>query len=98
MLLRCAALTLAALSLANMFCTDARAAFEFDKTCLEHHDKLIEAMGTSEEIAEETETDPILMTKILTDKSYQCSSADKSYLKRQVEKDGKIILFSTNSS
>ncbi len=78
-------------SIANITCASASRAFEFDKECIELRQKLAEASGTPEEVAEETETDPRLLTALLRDEKYVCTPADKDYLARQVAKDAKIV-------
>lgn len=66
-------------------------AFEFDPQCLDLRRQLTEAAGTVQEVEEETETDPRLLTAVLRDETYKCTSADKDYLKRQIAKDAKLV-------
>lgn len=91
MFLKCAAVALSAISVATISCAGITHAFEFDKECIELRQKLVEASGTGQEVAEETETDPRLFKDLLTNEKYACTPADKDYLKRQVAKDAKIV-------
>lgn len=91
MTLKSATIVFCALSLANIYGAGVSRAFEFDKECIELRQKLAEATGTEQEVAEESETDPRLFKDLFSNEKYVCTPADKDYLMRQVAKDAKIV-------